>query len=100
MQLFDDYAETLLKEKGIDQETLPADIFNQMKAELVLRMLTYINMAIIDGIPDEKIEEYQDLLIKKDETATLEFCKQNIPAFDDLITGCMVDFREVYLDIK
>ena len=99
-QLFDDMATSLLLQNGVNPEEMPFEIFDQMKAEIVVRLITFINMVIIDNIPDENIEEYQNLIIQNEQEKALVMCKDKISNFQELINTAITEFSATYLDKK
>ncbi len=91
-----DFVEKLLAEREIDADP---ETLAQLKADLVDRVEDHVNAAILENIPADKMEEFEQVIEKSDEEAIRDFCRQNIANLDEVVGEALLKFRATYLNV-
>ncbi|MFC1641022.1 DUF5663 domain-containing protein [Patescibacteria group bacterium] len=94
----DPYVERLLDEK--DLTNVDAEVLDQLKVDLKDRVEDRINVAIVDALPSEKIEEFDKVMAKGNETKTQKYLQDNIPNLETVIANELIEFRRTYLGLR
>lgn len=92
----DEFAAKLVIAK--DYGSLDADVFEELKRDILDRLEDSINMNIISAIPEAKFAEFQRLLEKEDFEKIKSFCQKNVPELDNLVKTTMQNFANIYLE--
>jgi hypothetical protein len=90
------FIDRLLEEKKI--ENVSPDVFSKIKEDLTGRVEDRINAAILENMPKEKLEEFNDLLDSANLEKIKPYCQKNIPNLDEIIANELMDFRNIYLN--
>lgn len=90
------FADKLIEDKNFGN--LNPEIREQIKDDLTERIEDKINLAILDNMSPEKLEEFNLLLDQGDMLEVQEFCRVNVPDMENVIARELVRFREVYLN--
>jgi len=92
------FVEKLIEEKNYPN--LEPEILAQMKEDLNLRLENLINVTIVNSLPDEKLEEFEELIDKQVGVEEMQkFMSDNIQGLPDLISRTLLDFRKKYLNL-
>lgn len=92
------FIENLIAEKKYPN--LEAEILAQMKEDLNFRLENLINVTIVNSLPDEKLEEFEELIDKQVGAEEMQkFMSDNISDLPELISKTLLDFRKKYLNL-
>lgn len=91
------FASLLIEEKGF--ENVDPEIEEQLKADLLKRVEDRINVAIINNLPKEKMEEFNSLLDDANQDEIQDYCNKNISGLDEIIAKELMSFRLTYLNL-
>lgn len=97
-QAMEIFVEDIMEEKGF--ENLEPEILLEIKKDLLSRLEDYINIAVLDHMPEDKIEEFDKLLDQDDPIAVQNFCQKYIPDLQNFVTQAMANFRSSYLGLE
>lgn len=92
------FVSQLVEEKGMTN--IEGEYLDQIKADLLDRVETRVNMVILEHMPPEKLEYFENLLDRSDSAEIQAFCQRNIYGLDELISKELLEFRKTYLDLK
>lgn len=96
MKNIDDFVEKLLQAKNLP--TVNEAVRSEMKKDLSKRVVDRINAIIATHMPDDKLDEFEKLLDSKADDETVQnFCKEQIPDLQALITIELAKFQSIYL---
>jgi len=96
--MLEQFVEQLLQEKSI-----PADMDPEIKAQLIkdltVRVEDLINRRLIDAMSDEQLAEFNKILDQEpaNPEAVKAFIEQNIKNKEQITTGALLEFRQLYL---
>lgn len=93
----DVFVDRLIEEKeliGLDTEVLA-----QVKTDLLDRVEDRVNATIVEHIPVDKLDYFEQLVNRSDQKEIQSFCHRNIPGLDEIIAKELVDFRNTYLNL-
>lgn len=89
------FLENLLQDAGM---TLDDSMKEEMVKELYARLDNFITAAIVDNMPEDKIEEFISLNEQKKPKEEVEqFIADNMPNAQEVFTKAFTDFRSLYL---
>jgi len=91
------FVSLLIEEKGF--ENVDPEIEEQLKADLLKRVEDRINVAIINNLPKEKMEEFNNLLDDAKQDEIQDYCNKNISGLDEIIAKELMSFRSTYLNL-
>ncbi|MCX6793095.1 MAG: DUF5663 domain-containing protein [Candidatus Falkowbacteria bacterium] len=91
----DDFIIELLKEK--DLSILAPEVVEQLKSDLQTRLEDRINAAILGNIPEDKLDEFEQLLDAPDEDKMQEFLNSVVPDLEAVVALELFNFRKLYL---
>lgn len=91
----DDFINELVKEKKLDN--LEQGVVEQMKKDLTDALEDRINAVILSKIPEEKLDEFEELLDNHTGNELQDFVSNNVPDLDVLISLELLNFRNLYL---
>jgi len=94
-ETLDLFIDKLIKEQGVDK-ILEKDALDELKKEFGKSIMERINIAIVENLPDEKLDEYNEVLSKSQEDQT-EFLQKNVPNLDKIIAEEFIQFRALYV---
>lgn len=94
----DGFAEQLLKEKNITNED--PEVIDSLKTSLVERLEASINALLLENMPADKLEEFNNIVDTGDEEKIHAYCKNNIENLDELVAKALLRFRQTYLGIN
>ncbi len=91
------FVDRLFEEKKFP-ENLEKEVVEQIKTDLLSRVEDRINMVIVSNLPEDKLEEFNQMLDKNvDAGAIQNFCAENIPDLAQLIASELIIFKQTYL---
>lgn len=90
------FIERLVEEKKF--ENVDADVLAQIKLDLAERLDDRINATILENMPKEKLEEFNDILDRSNSNEIHSFCQKNITNLDEVIADSLMRFRDIYLN--
>lgn len=91
----DTFVDQMVIQKGFGNED--PEVLAQIKSDLLERLETHINAAIIGAMPNEHLVEFQKYVDKDDFEKMRSFCEKHIPALDSLVAATMENFAKSYL---
>ena len=94
-ELLNFFVDNLAKEQSADR-LLDEDALKEFKNDLLRNIINRINIAIVDNLPEEKLDEYEEVLAKSKEDQS-EFLKKNLPELDKIIAKEFEEFRSLYI---
>jgi len=96
MQNLDDFMESLLQEKGI---TVDGEVREQLKADMVQRLMTQIDRATLNRLSEEQATELNDKLDDPNFTNEMaaDYIKECGIDQQEIALETMVQFRALYL---
>jgi ATP phosphoribosyltransferase len=92
-----EYVTLLVAEKKF--ENVDEEVLEQIREDLALRLENIINAAIVANLPAEKFEEFEKLLKSGKGKQISDFCEQNVPNLQQVVTTELTNFRNSYLGI-
>lgn len=90
-----EFAQSLLEEKNL--ENVDEVTREQMKVDLMDQVEDHVNAAILEHVPNEKLDEFERVIDSGDENAIRVFCQSTIPDLDAIVAKELADFRHQYL---
>lgn len=90
-----EFVDGLIKSRGLDD--LDAEVVVQLKSDLLGRVESRINAAVLANIPPEKLEHFEKLLNQSSPEEIQSFCRRNVYDLPEIIAKELADFRETYL---
>jgi hypothetical protein len=90
------FVDQLVEEKKF--ENLDEDVLEQIKTDLLERVEDAINVAILESMPPEKMEEFDQMLDGAEMDEVQKFCQASIPDFENVIAAALMKFRSIYLN--
>lgn len=91
-----EFVEKLLAEREIDADS---ETLDQLKADLTDRVEDHVNAAILEHIPADKMEEFEQVIEKADEEGIRDFCRENVANLDEVVAEALTKFRATYLNV-
>lgn len=76
---------------------LDEGVLTQIKADLTAEIEKRIGVAIFTRLPEERRDEYQQLLENEDAAKTQAFLSEQIPDLDVLVAAELLNVRSLYL---
>ncbi|HMN19735.1 MAG TPA: DUF5663 domain-containing protein [Candidatus Moranbacteria bacterium] len=92
----DEFVDRLVREKGIRVEE--DSILAQVRKDLLERVEDRINATILQHMPADKLQEFNELLEFAREEEIQEYCQKNIPNLDEIVARELLDLRDTYLN--
>lgn len=92
------FVEQLLKERNVPVDD-PA-VMSELKKDLIDRVEAHINATVLEHMPAEKLEEFEQITQSGDESKIQTFCQQNISNLDEVVAKALLRFRTTYLGAK
>ncbi|MDR2063710.1 MAG: hypothetical protein LBQ02_02885 [Candidatus Nomurabacteria bacterium] len=94
----DNFIDDILKQKGMDKAV--DDVYDELHADLKSRLLDQIDRAVVSAMPEDKIDELNDLLDKNPDATDQDI--QNIVASSgvdaaQVTAQTLLRFRDLYL---
>lgn len=93
IKLFTDH---LVEEKNF--KNLSEEVINQIKSDLLDRIEDRINVAILENMPKDKLDEFNNLLDENDNAKIQAFCQKNISNLEEILAKELMNFRNIYLN--
>lgn len=90
------FVDRLTEEKKF--ENVDPEVLKQIRSDLMERVGDRINATILENMPPEKLNDFNELLDQGDDEAVQEFCQQSIPGIKEIIAQELIDFRSTYLN--
>lgn len=90
-----EFVEKLLTKK--DLSNLDVEVRSQVRIDLVDRIGDRINAALLENIPPEKLDKFEQVLDRKNQEEIMKFCEENIPNLQEVIAKELISFEEIYL---
>ena len=72
-----DFINKILEEKGV--LSMDKEVVDQMRSDLTDRLETRINASVLENIPKDKLEEFEALLDKDNDSDIQVFISKNVP---------------------
>lgn len=94
----EDFVEELVAQK--DFGTVTNEVMGQIKEDLLDRVDSHINVAILNALPSSKLAEFQTLLDKEDFEKIKGFVERHIPNLQEVLTAALQNFALIYLGKK
>lgn len=93
------FVDKLIEEKGLS--SMADDVLTQMKADLLSRVEDRVNAEMLEALPSEKVEAFEELLNQESSTGddVSSYLKENIPQFDEVLANALMGFRHTYLNL-
>ena len=92
----DTYVERLLEEKGL--HTIEDEVRTQMAEELKSRVHDFINVGLLEAMPEEKYGDFEALLDRDaPEEEYQAFINENVPNVQEVFAKALMKFRATYL---
>jgi hypothetical protein len=94
----DNFIDEILKAKGMDKAA--DDVYHELQADLKTRLLDQIDRAVVNAMPEDKIDELNDLMEKNPAATDAEIQKivQSSGVDTVQITAeTLLRFRDLYL---
>ena len=95
-KILDEFVGRLMQEKGI--RIGDDDILAQAKKDLLERVEDRINATILQHMPADKLQEFNELLEFAREEEIQEYCQKNIPNLNEIVARELLDLRDTYLN--
>lgn len=92
-----EYVDKLVAEK--DLSNLDKEVLNQMKKDLYERLEDRVNAVILEKMPPEKLEEWNQMLDNSSDEEMQQFCLDNVPDMEQAIANELLSFRNTYLNL-
>ena len=92
------FVDKLMEEKDLGE--IDEGVRLQMRKDLLERVEDRVNAMVIERIPVEKMEEFDELLNKGTMEEVVKFCAENISGLDQLVAAELIAFRERYLELN
>lgn len=96
--LLDEFASTLLTERGISDE-VPEKVRDRMKKDILERLNNFLISRCLEKLSEEKINELGEMTNKEDGKKVWEYVRSNIEDFDKFSMEVLADFRSKYLGL-
>lgn len=98
MENLNTFVSKLVDEKGLSY--LDAETLAQVRQDLLGRLESRINAAILANMPAEKLEDFEKKLDEKLSDEDIQkYCAESIPDLTELIAAEMMAFRKTYLNV-
>ena len=97
-QSLNDLALKMLEARGL--KDLEQSQINLLQEDMVEAMKSAINIAIFKELSEDKLKEFENILDTKPETEVQEYCQQNIPNLEQVVSTALTRFTEVYFQDK
>ena len=91
------FIEQMFRDNQMETDKIPPEVAEQMKSDMRERLDDRINLAILDAMPPEKVEEFDRLMASASDQELQTFCQKNIPQYEAVLANAMVNFRQIYL---
>jgi hypothetical protein len=91
-----EFVNRLVEEKNLSIDD--TEVLTQIKMDLLDRVEDRINATILEKMPPEKLESFNNLLDQSSEEEIQAFCVENIPNLDEVIAKALVEFKDTYLN--
>jgi hypothetical protein len=89
------FVEHLLAEKGLSIQDEEAR--EEIQADLIRRVEMFINATVLEFMPPEKLEDFNNIVKEGDPVKIQDFCEQNIPDLQEVVAKALLRFRDTYL---
>lgn len=90
------FVRKLADEKGLTN--LEPEVRAEIEKDLMGRVETRLNSAIIGHMPPDKLVEFETLIDQGDEKAIQEFMQKAIPNLSEMLAQELLHFRQVYIN--
>ena len=71
---------------------------DRIMSEIYLRFTTYVNSRVLDYVPEDKMEDLENLLKNmKDAHEIDDFIAKNVPNSQAVYNTILLEFRDIYL---
>lgn len=91
-----DFLLNLLEEAGMD--LVPAIVRERMIVDLAKRLDAKLTLAAIAALPEDKIEEFEDLIGERKSVLEIsDYLEENIPNVFAVYAQALIEFKRSYL---
>lgn len=92
----EEFVEKLIEEKNFPD--LAPEVYEQVKKDLVQKLQETINARAIASLPQDKLEELNEMLDKgTSDEEVQKFMEANVPNAESFLTTVLMEFRKSYL---
>ena len=92
-----EFAESLMRQKGIYKMSDDAAVLEQMKSDLCDRIEDRVNAAILEHVPPDKLPAFERLLESGSPQDIKRFCRENVKGAAQIVGNAMTAFEKMYL---
>ena len=93
---YQNFIDTLLEEKGLTN--LEPEVLKEIKHNLQARLDNWINARILEKIPSDRLDDFEDLLDKKaSQEKMLKFLEPYIETPENFLASILLNFRATFL---
>lgn len=99
--MLEQFITQLLQDKGLPPSLGP-EVRSQLVSDLTTRVTDLINKRLIEGMSEEQVRNFNRILDQEpiDSTAIQQFITENIKNKEEITSGALLEFRELYLGLK
>ena len=71
---------------------------DRVMSEIYLRFTTYVNSRVLDYVPEDKMEDLENLLKNMNDAHEIDdFIAKNVPNYQAVYNTILLEFRDIYL---
>lgn len=99
--MLEQFIAQLLQDKGLPPGLDP-EVRSQLVSDLSTRVTDLINRRLIESMSEEQARNFNRILDQEpaDPTAIQQFITENIKNKEEITSGALLEFRELYLGLK
>lgn len=94
-KMINQFVDKLVDEKGLNK--LEHEILAEVKHDLHERVDDRLNAVILEHMPEDKLEEFENKLDSATDEDVQGFIKEAIPDLEEVLAAELVAFRATYL---
>jgi hypothetical protein len=87
-----------LMQETVDVTNLDENTSATMKNDILERLLKSLNLAILEHLTPEQINEFESILSEGDDTKQYDYLITAIPNFEQVLAQEMLNFKQLYLN--
>lgn len=95
MKNIEEFIDRVIEEKGIKTKT--PEVLDQVKIDLTSRLEDSFNAMVLTNLPEDKLEEFNNLLDTGNEEEINNFIAKNVPDIEQKLAEVMLEFKSSYL---
>lgn len=99
MITIDNFVDELLLARGFKKEDMAADVFEELRLDLISRLRERVNAEMIGALLPEQVAELETLMshANTSEEQLRLFFQKYIPNIDERVERVLADFKQTYL---